>query len=139
MNYLLDTCVISEVVKNNPNLNVINWLEKSPEDHLFLSVLTIGEIQKGISKLSDNNRKFFLQNWLQEDLLNRFTNRIIDIDFEIVTQWGALQGKAEAKGIQIPTIDGLIGATAVVHNLTIITRNVSDFEKTGAKIINLWL
>ncbi len=138
MKYLLDTCVISELVKKKSNSNVIRWLESADDDSLFLSILTIGEIQKGISKLPDSNKKTFIQNWLDNDLINRFSNRIIDINIEIINIWGILIGKSESKGISIPTIDSLIGATAIAQNMTVITRNIRDIEKTGAKTLNIW-
>lgn len=138
MKYLLDTCVISELVKKKSNNNVIRWLESADDDSLFLSILTIGEIQKGISKLPDSNKKTFIQNWLDNDLINRFSNRIIDINIEIINIWGILIGKSESKGISIPTIDSLIGATAIAQNMTVITRNIRDIEKTGAKTLNIW-
>ncbi len=138
MKYLLDTCVISELVKKKSNNNVIRWLESADDDSLFLSILTIGEIQKGISKLPNSNKKTFIQNWLDNDLINRFSNRIIDINIEIINIWGILIGKSESKGISIPTIDSLIGATAIAQNMTVITRNIRDIEKTGAKTLNIW-
>lgn len=138
MKFLLDTCVISELIKKSPDRNVIKWISECPEDSFHLSVLTIGEIQKGISKLSDKNRKIRIQNWLDKELLNRFAERIIPITSDIATTWGEILAESELKGISIPTIDSLIGATAVAKNLHVVTRNVNDIKKTGAKIINPW-
>jgi toxin FitB len=136
LKYLLDTCLVSELVKKKPNPRVLKWVADYDEDLTFLSVLTLGEIQKGISKLEDKKRRSSLQMWLDSDLRVRFGDRILPITQDIAQAWGGLQG--EAKGIAVPTIDGLIGATAIAHNLTVVTRNVSDLAKTGAKILNPW-
>jgi hypothetical protein len=138
MKFLLDTCVILELIKKIPDSSVIKWISECPEDSFHLSVLTIGEIQKGISKLSDKKRKIRIQNWLDKELMNRFAERIIPITSEIATTWGEILAESELKGISIPTIDSLIGATAVAKNLHVVTRNVKDIKKTGARIINPW-
>ena len=138
MNYLLDTCVISELVKKKSDKKVVSWLEACDEEFLFLSVLTIGEIQKGITKLEDSKRKTSIQNWLDKDLLERFDDRILPLTIEIASTWGQIQGEAEMCGESIPTIDGLLGATAVTHNLTIVTRNEKDIKGSGARVLNPW-
>lgn len=138
MKYLLDTCVISELVKPKPNKKVRQWLEGCDEDAIYLSVLTIGEIQKGIAKLAGGKRKTAIQQWLEKDLHDRFFGRIIPITEEIASTWGILCAKAEGRGRPIPCIDGLIGATAVAHNLTIVTRNTEDLAETGANLFNPW-
>jgi toxin FitB len=138
LRYLLDTCLISELIKKKPNPKVLKWVNESDEDLLFLCVLTLGEIQKGISRLEDKNRRNTLQMWLDSDLRIRFGDRILLITEDVALTWGVLQGEAESKGIVIPTIDGLIGATAISHNLTVVTRNDTDIAKTGAKIWNPW-
>jgi predicted nucleic acid-binding protein len=116
----------------------LQWVANCDEDLTFLSVLTLGEIQKGISKLEDKRRRSSLQMWLDSDLRVRFGERILSITQDIAQAWGVIQGEAESKGIVLPTIDGLIGATAITHNLTVVTRNVGDLAKTGAKILNPW-
>jgi len=138
LKYLLDTCLVSELVRKKPNPRVLKWVADCDEDLTFLSVLTLGEIQKGISKLDDKKRRATLQMWLDSDLRVRFGDRVLSITQDIAQAWGVLQGEAEAKGIVLPTIDGLIGATAITHNLTVVTRNVADLVKTGAKILNPW-
>jgi toxin FitB len=138
LKYLLDTCLVSELVRKKPNPKVLKWVADCDEDLTFLSVLTLGEIQKGISKLDDKKRRSALQMWLDSDLRERFRDRILPITEDVAQAWGVLQGEAETTGIVIPTIDGLIGATAVTHNLTVVTRNVADLIKTGAKILNPW-
>ena len=138
MKYLLDTCVISELAKKSANPKVIEWIAACNEDLLFLSVLTIGEIQKGISKIKDLKKKNKIQLWLDSDLKERFSNKILPISEEVALTWGIVQGEAESKGNPIPAIDGLIGATAIVHNLIAVTRNEFDIKKTGARILNPW-
>ena len=138
MNYLLDTCIISELAKPKPEKKVIKWIEGYDEDFFFLSVLSLGEIQKGIAKLSDDKRKTSYQRWLDTELCPRFSHRILPVDLDVALAWGILQGKAEAAGRPLPTIDGLLGATAIVHNLTIVTRNEIDIKPTGATVLNPW-
>jgi predicted nucleic acid-binding protein len=138
VNYLLDTCVISEVAKPKPEKSVIRWIEGCDEESLFLSVLTIGEIQKGIARISDNTRRIKFQQWLDTNLRQRFVYRILSINEAVAMTWGLVQGKAEASGRPLPTIDGLLGATALVHNLALVTRNEPDFLATGANVFNPW-
>lgn len=138
MKYLLDTCIISELVKPQINEKVIKWLLGKNENDLFLSVLTIGEIYKGISRLPDSKKRRKLQKWVEEDLINRFEGRILDITLEIAIYWGKQQGELEKKGIKIPVIDGLLAASAVIEKLIFVTRNTKDLENSGAKLINPW-
>ncbi|MBN1130009.1 MAG: type II toxin-antitoxin system VapC family toxin [Chitinispirillaceae bacterium] len=138
MNYLIDTCVISELAKPKPEKSVIQWIEGCNEDVLFLSVLTIGEIQKGIVKVSDKTRRIKLQQWLDAELRPRFARRTLSVTEEVAMTWGLLQGRAEAGGRPVPTIDGLLAATALAHNATLVTRNDADFIATGAMLLNPW-
>ena len=138
MKYLLDTCLISELVKKVPNSDVVGWLNEQDEQSLFLSVLTIGELQKGISKLPDGTRKDELQAWVEHDLTLRFTGRIIDIDLGVVSIWGRMQGESEQKGESLPVMDSLIGATAKAHGLVVVTRNVKDIERCKVRVCNPW-
>lgn len=138
MKYLLDTCLLSELVKKKPNSGVVSWLEKADESKLYLSSLTIGELQRGISKLPDNTRKETLQAWVNNDLASRFEGRIIGIDTEVAKAWGVMQGTGEQKGVVLPAIDSLIAATAMVHKLTVVTRNIKDLERCHVKVFNPW-
>ena len=138
MKYLLDTCLISELVKKSPNGSVLGWLDKQDEDQLYLSALTIGELQKGISKLADARKKEELQIWLSSDLVSRFERRILNIDTEVAVRWVELIGEAERRGKRLPVIDSLIAATAAVHNLTVVTRNTGDLEKCAVRVLNPW-
>lgn len=139
MNYILDTCVISEMVKPSPNPKVLEWMGQQNEDQLYLSVLTIGEIQKGISKLPDNLKKTNLQSWLDIDLKSRFENRMLPIDEEVAKTWGAIQSMAEKSGRKIQVIDSLIAATGLVHQMVVVTRNTGDMPSLpGLTIFNPW-
>lgn len=139
MKFLLDTCLISELVKKEPNAVVLNWLDGCDEQSLFLSVLTPGELQKGISKLSTGARKDALQAWVEHDLVERFAGRILDLDLETALIWGKLQGEAEQKGEKLPVMDSLIAATAIAHGLIVVTRNTRDIERCQARVFNPWV
>lgn len=105
---------------------------------MFLSVLTIGEIQKGVAKLVDAKRKAAIQGWLDSEIRERFNERILPVTEDVALVWGVLQGEAEAKGSPIPTIDGLIAATAIANNLVVVTQNEADIVQTGVRVINPW-
>ena len=138
MKYLLDTCVISELIKIKPNENVVSWLETQDESDLFLSVLTFGEIEKGIEKAPNKIRKKKLRIWVEEDLKQRFEGKIIPIDLEVAAQWGILQGASEKRGEPMPTIDGLIAVSGLVNNCTVVTRNILDMEQSTVELFNPW-
>lgn len=138
MKYLLDTCLVSELVKKEPNPAVVSWLDEQDEQKLFLSVLNLGELQKGISKLPDGTKKEELQAWVALDLVERFTGRILEIDLETALCWGRLQGEAEQAGEKLPVMDSLIAATAAAHGLVVVTRNVRDIERCGVRVCNPW-
>lgn len=137
MKHLLDTCVIAEYQKPAPEIKVIEWLDNQIEESLFLSVLTIGEIEKGIVRLPASKRKTELANFL-EILLARFDRRVITLDTAVLRRWARLVGSLETKGRVLPIIDSLIAATALEQDLTVVTRNEADFAQTGVKILNLW-
>jgi len=138
MKYLLDTCVISELVNKTPDQNVVAFVDSLEPDDVFLSVITIGEIVKGIEKLSTSKRKRDLQTWLQEDLLIRFDGKTIALDTDVMLEWGKLLARVESAGTPLPAIDSLIAATVLTHEMTLITRNVSDFLSTDVEILNPW-
>ncbi len=137
MKYLLDTCVISELVKPAPNRKVVDWLNEVPSKALFLSVMTIGEIEKGLTKLPDSKKKERLTLWLNT-LLNEYQERILPVDLMVAENWGILQGNAEMAGTPMSSIDSLFAATTYTHNLTLVTRNESDFVPGITPIINPW-
>ena len=138
MKYLLDTCLISELIRKEPNPAVISWLDEQDEQTLFLSVLNLGELQKGISKLTDGVKKDELQAWVTLDLAERFAGRILDIDLDTALCWGKLQGEAERAGEKLPVMDALIAATAAAHGLVVVTRNIKDMERCKARTMNPW-
>lgn len=138
MKYLLDTCLISELVKREPNPAVVSWLDEQDEQTLFLSVLILGELQKGVSKLPDGAKKDELQSWVTLDLVERFAGRILEIDLETALCWGRLQGEAERGGDRLPVMDALIAATAAAHGLVVVTRNEKDMERSGVRVCNPW-
>lgn len=138
MTFLLDTCVISEMIKARPNLAVVQWIDSVEEGKLFLSVLTLGELEKGIAKLQDVSRKEVLQEWLEQDLAERFAGRILPIDTSVAIAWGKMQGEAERNGNKLPVIDSLLAATAQTNGLSLATRNVVDFERCGSRVFNPW-
>ncbi|MFA6618544.1 MAG: type II toxin-antitoxin system VapC family toxin [Candidatus Neomarinimicrobiota bacterium] len=137
MKYLLDTCVISELVKKQPDYRVIEWIDAQDELELYLSVITFGEIQKSISKLDDPVRKQKIQFWL-EDLKERFSGRIHDLDLDTLLTWGKNSGELSKEGKNVPSIDSLLGAMADQHKLCLVTQNVDDFKYCGVEIFNPW-
>ncbi len=136
MNYLLDTNVISELVSVKPNTNVIAWFEQIPTNAFYLSVLTVGEIRKGIEKVTDKKRKNALLIWLEHELIEMFRERILIISMQVADRWGRLQCQAKRT---LPAIDSLIAATALHHDMALVTRNTTDFaDCPGLEIINPW-
>ncbi len=138
MRYLLDTCVISELIKPKPDKKVITWLKKQNEESLYLSVLTFGEIEKGIEKSDNEIRKNRLKLWVEEDLKQRFDGRILPIDMYVASKWGEIQGKSEIAGKPLPAIDGLIAVTGLVNNCVVVTRNILDMQQSSVELHNPW-
>jgi len=136
--FLLDTNVISELLKPKPEPKVTTWTDATDEELLFLSVLTLGEIRKGVVLPPRNPRRTSLETWLSKDLPLRFSGRILDIDQEVAHRWGQISGLASARGVNLPVIDGLLAATAIQHNLTLVTRNTRDVAATGVTLFNPW-
>lgn len=137
MNYLLDTCVVSEIVRPRPNNDMIAWLERSSNATLYISAITIGEIQRGISRLDESVRRKKLINFIDE-LLSTYSERILPLTIETSRQWGRLCEKLDRKGRPLPILDSLIAATALEHQFTVVTRNIADFSDTGVKLLNIW-
>ena len=138
MSLLLDTSVVSEFVKKAPDENVVAWLSSQDEESLYLSVLTLGELEQGIAKLRPSTRRDRLRVWVTRDLATRFAGRILPIDIPVAARWGALTGDAEKRGEPLPVIDSLIAATALEHLLSVVTRNIADFERCGVPCVNPW-
>lgn len=138
MKALLDTCVISELISKKPNPKVVEYVDLLDPEDVYLSVITIGEIVKGIEKLPKSHRKTNLQAWLKDDLLVRFEGNVVVLDTDVLIEWGALTARLESAGKSMPAIDSLIAATALAKKMTLVTRNVSDFEEADAEIVNPW-
>lgn len=136
--FLLDTNVLSELTRPQPVRTVTDWLESVDESLLYLSVLTIGEIRKGLVVLTSGRRRSSLEAWLDIELAARFAGRILPIDQLVAERWGRLAGAAQARGSPLPVIDGLLAATALHHDLTVVSRNVRDFAVEGLRSLNLW-
>jgi predicted nucleic acid-binding protein len=137
--FLLDANVISELAKPRPEPAATKWIDATEENLLCLSVLTFGEIRKGIAALPDaSSRGVSVETWLDHELTLRFAGRILAIDQTIADRWGAITARALAAKSPLPVVDGLLAATALQHNLTLVTRNIRDVEITGASVFNPW-
>ena len=138
MNYLLDTNVLSEVRRPVPDSNVLAWLDQVDEDRVYLSVISIAEIARGIALLDDGRRKHELAIWLEHELPARFESRILDLDAPTALLWGRLMGDAKREGRGLSVMDGWIAAIAKRHGITLVTRNTKDFEGTGIELLDPW-
>ena len=135
--FLLDTNVVSELVRPRPHPGVVRWIATTNESLLHLSVLTLGEIRNGIASRPDAGRRAKLESWLH-DLVLRFSSRILPIDLAIADRWGRLSGHSKTEGVTLPVIDGLLAATALHNNLVLVTRNVTDIGITGVETFDPW-
>jgi len=138
VNYLFDTCIISEVIRPRPSPTVLAWLERITNDRIYLSVLTLGELQKGILKVTDARKARRLQTWFDTEVRERFQGRLLPIDADVAQEWGRLCAEAERSGHPRPVTDALLAATAIVHHLTLVTRNTDDFAFTRVSLFNPW-
>lgn len=136
MNYILDTNIISELISAQPNQKVIGWLKGLDAKQTFLSVITIGEIRKGIAKLPESLRKKNIQDWFDDELLVQFEERILPLDLSVILLWGELVGELEKKGRKLPPLDSLIAATTKYYNYTLVTRNEKDFDGIEIVVFN---
>lgn len=137
--FLLDTNVISELMKLRPNRRVVNWVDATSEELLHLSVITIGEVRKGIDLLDDDDpKRAALQSWLDRDLRVRFAGRLLAFDDAVAERWGMLEAVARRHRVTLPTIDAQLAATALHHGLTFVTRNTLDIRPTGVPVFNPW-
>jgi predicted nucleic acid-binding protein len=136
--FLLDTNVPCELTRPRSDSNVEKWLGDANDDLLYLSVVSLGEIYKGLAILPLSRRREQLQDWLEETLRPWFGGRILPISETIARRWGTLAGECQIQGRSLKLADGLIAATALEHNLSVVTRNVRDFEGLGLQVINPW-
>ena len=135
MSYLIDTNVLSELRNRRADARVVEWIEARPRQSLYLSVLSLGEIRKGIESVANPAFRQSLTDWLEVELPNYFVGRLLSIDEQVADRWGRVQASA---GRSLPVIDGLLAATALQHDLTLVTRNVKDFAGLGVQIVNPW-
>jgi toxin FitB len=136
--YLLDTNVLSEGVKLRPDERVKAWADAIDDQLFHISVLTLGEIRKGIELVPNSARRIALESWLGQELRVRFSGRILAVDQEVADRWGRIFAIARAGNRVIPVIDGLLAATAMHYNLTLVTRNTKDVQLTGVPVFNPW-
>ena len=136
MKYLLNTCVVSEFVKKKPSTTLVRWLQATDDLLMGLSVISIGEIQDGISRLRAGKRKSRLQHWLENELIPRFDNRILPVTTEDALRWGKLLGQARLEGQPLPQTDCLIAAIALNRGLVLVSRNTKDFNRMGVPMHN---
>jgi toxin FitB len=136
--YLLDTNVLSEPARPEPDSRVLEWLNGQPQVDLVLSVLTVGEIEQGAERLSPGRKRDQLREWMNVDLPRRFRDRILPVDDRVARHWGRLSADGQKAGRPLPVIDGLLLATAAAHSLTFVTRNARDCADRGVPILNPW-
>lgn len=137
--FLLDTNVISELMKPRPDRGVVAWIEATPEELCFLSVITIGEVRKGIDLIDERDaRRGPLQAWLNHDLRLRFAGRWLPFDEGVAERWGQVEALAKRRRHTLPTVDAQLAATALHYGLTFVTRNTSDVRPTGVPVVNPW-
>lgn len=137
--FLLDTNIPSELIRTRPEPRVQNWVYTIDEQTLYLSAVSIGELRRGIVILPTGQRRSQLEQWLDERLIPRFQGRILPVTQLIGNRWGILDGECQLRGRPIGAADGMIAATALEHNLTLVTRNVNDFAGVGVPLLNPWL
>ena len=138
MRYLLDTNVVSEFANKEPEQAVIKWFRKHRRDDLYISVITVGEIQQGISRLPISKRRTQLSSWLYETVLGTYADVLLAVEMATMVQWGELTAQLLQQGNKMPVMDAMIAATALEHNLTLVTRNASDFANVGVTLVNPW-
>jgi hypothetical protein len=138
VSFLLDTNVVSESTRPQPELRVLEWFAAQPDEALFLSVLTLGELRRGILLLEEGRKRRALLRWLEQEIEPSFGSRVVAVDAAVMQAWAELQARAARIGRAVPVMDGLFAASALAHDLTLVTRNVADFAATGVKLLNPW-
>jgi predicted nucleic acid-binding protein len=137
MNFLLDTCALSELIKKTPNANFLKWISSRPKDALFISAITIAELWQGVVNLPASAKKDKITRWFLE-LKNEYGGHVLNVDSTVAEKYGELQGLALRHGKPIPVLDCLIAATALSNHLILVTRNVKDFSCAEVKLFNPW-
>ncbi|MEM9777580.1 MAG: type II toxin-antitoxin system VapC family toxin [Chloroflexota bacterium] len=137
MSWLLDTNILSEMVKERPNQGVISWIDSQTNADLFLSTITIAEIERGVNRLPQSQKRKVYESFLLT-IIKNYGDNIIPINLDEAREWGKIMARSETIGRRLPVADAFIAATASIHDLTLVTRNVSDFEAVGLKLLNPW-
>jgi toxin FitB len=138
MSFLLDTNVISEWIKPQPDRSVVSWLAQVDEDRVFISVISFAEVRHGVELLPVGRRRERLTHWLAEEVPERFEGRVLAIDQHIAETWGVIMARGQKAGLTPGTMDAFVAATAAAHNLTLVTRNVKDFQRLGIPLFDPW-
>lgn len=136
--FLLDTNVPSELIRSLPDPRVLAWVFNQPEESLYLSAVTVGELRRGAALLPLGKKRSDLERWIADDMLQRFRNRILSVTVAIADRWGTRDAQCKLRGTPLNTADGMIAATAFEHDLTVVTRNVKDFAGVGVTVFNPW-
>ena len=139
MSFLLDTNVISEWVKPKPHAGVIRWLAEADEDRVFISVISIAEVRRGLERMPKGARRDRIEVWMREDLFARFEGRILPVDVAVAQEWGVTIEKARSCGITVSVMDAFLAATARAHDLKLVTRNTKDFRGLGLRLFDPWV
>jgi toxin FitB len=138
VSYVLDTNVVSEVAKPQPEANVIAWLSEIDEDRLYLSTMTFAEIRRGVELMPAGRRRDRLAEWLAEELPARFDGRVLDVDRRVAEGWGLVMARSQRAGVSLGAMDAFFAATAETHGFALVTRNVRDFRAAGVPLLNPW-
>jgi predicted nucleic acid-binding protein len=138
VSFLLDTNVVSEPTRRQPEPRVIEWFATQTSETLFLSALTLGELRRGILLLDEGKKRRALLRWLEQEIEPGFDGRVVAVDAKVMHGWAELQARASRGGRALPVMDGLFAASALAHDFTLVTRNTADFAATGVKLLNPW-
>jgi len=138
MGYLLDTCILSELIRKHPSPHALEVMQALPRDELFISVITLGELRRGIEQMPASARKRQLTAWFEDHIRPLYRDHTLIVDADIALRWGILRANLQQEGYTMQTPDSLIAATALTHDLVVVTRNENDFTRTGVSILNPW-
>lgn len=136
--FLLDTNSISELIRPRADPGVTDWMRAADDELLYVSVLTLGEIRKGAAALDDGKKRSRIESWLEQELRSRFAGRILSVDEAVADRWGRLAARAKRIGRPLAIVDGLLAATALHYNLTVVSRNDADFRNAEVAVLNPW-